>query len=74
MIRVGGFRDGEEGFATGEEGEGHLREALQIAPQTLSYHGMLAVALRQQGRTQEADEEVHLEAGVRKTFIQENPR
>jgi len=57
-----------------QEGEVHLREALQIAPQTLSYHGMLATALRQQGRLQEADAETHLEDGVRKTFLRENPR
>jgi tetratricopeptide (TPR) repeat protein len=56
------------------EGEDHLREALQIAPQTLSYHAMLADALRQQGRMQDADAEMRLEDSVQKAFIRENSR
>ncbi len=42
-----------------------LREALQICPQTRDYHALLAQALRQQGHTQEADEQMRLEADVR---------
>jgi tetratricopeptide (TPR) repeat protein len=42
-----------------------LREALQICPQTPNYHALLAQALRQQGHTQEADEQMRLEADVR---------
>jgi tetratricopeptide (TPR) repeat protein len=54
-------------------GEAYLREALQIAPETLNYHAALAEALRQQGRTQEADEEMRLEASVQKSFIHATP-
>jgi Flp pilus assembly protein TadD len=56
------------------EGVSHLREALAIAPQTRGYHAMLAQALRQQGRRQEADQEMRLEASLRKPPIREaNP-
>jgi tetratricopeptide (TPR) repeat protein len=48
------------------EGEAYLREAIQIAPDTPSYHAILAEALRQQGRTQEAGEQMLLEASVDK--------
>jgi tetratricopeptide (TPR) repeat protein len=54
-----------------QEAEGHLREAQQIAPQTLNYHELLAQALSQQGRIKEADEEMRIEAGIRKRFVQE---
>jgi protein O-mannosyl-transferase len=53
------------------EAAGHLREALQIAPQTLNYHALLAQALSQQGRIEEADEEMRVEAGIRQRFVQE---
>ena len=53
------------------EGESHLREALQIAPQTRGYHAMLAQALRQQGRTQEADQEMRLEMNLRNAAVHE---
>jgi hypothetical protein len=43
---------------------------LQIAPQTLNYHALLAQALTHQGRTQEADEEMRLEASIRQRFVQ----
>jgi Flp pilus assembly protein TadD len=46
------------------EGTSHLREALAIDPQAPNYHAALAGALRQQGRTQEADEQMRLEAAV----------
>lgn len=55
------------------ESEGHLREALQIAPQSLNYHAILAEALRQQGRTQEADEEMRFEASVQKSYLHALP-
>jgi tetratricopeptide (TPR) repeat protein len=53
------------------EAAGHMREALQIAPQTINYHALLAQALSQQGRTQEADEEMRLEASIRQRFVQD---
>jgi tetratricopeptide (TPR) repeat protein len=53
------------------EAADHLREALQIAPQALNTHGMLAEVLRLQGRTEEADKEMRLEAGVQERFQQE---
>ena len=52
------------------EAAGHLREAVQIAPQTLNYHALLAQALTQQGRIKEADEEMQLEASIRQRFVQ----
>jgi protein O-mannosyl-transferase len=52
------------------EAASHMREALQIAPQTLNYHALLAQALTHQGRTQEADEEMRLEASIRQRFVQ----
>ena len=53
------------------EAAGHMREAVQIAPQTLNYHSLLAQALSQQGHTQEADEEMRLEASIRQRVVQE---
>ena len=53
------------------EAAGHLREALQISPQTLNYHAWLAEALNQQGLIQEADEEMRVEAAIRQRFVQE---
>jgi hypothetical protein len=50
---------------------GHLREALQISPQTMNYHAWLAQALNQQGLTKEADEEMRIEAGIRQQVVQE---
>jgi hypothetical protein len=50
---------------------GHLREALQIAPQTMNYHSMLAQALTQQGQTKEAEEELRLEASIRQRVVKE---
>ncbi|MCU1341885.1 MAG: Tetratricopeptide repeat protein, partial [Candidatus Acidoferrum typicum] len=50
---------------------GHLREALQICPQTLNYHAWLAQALNQQGLSKEADEEMRVEAGIRQRFVQQ---
>lgn len=52
------------------EAANHMQEALQIAPQTLNYHALLAQALTKQGRTQEADEEMRLEASIRQRYVQ----
>jgi tetratricopeptide (TPR) repeat protein len=49
----------------------HLREAVQIAPQALHSHAMLAEALSHEGRTKEADEEMRLTASLRQRFLQE---
>jgi hypothetical protein len=61
------FRVGQHQPAVGEA---HLREALQIAPQTLGYRAMLAQALREEGHAQEADAEMIAEADVRRLFAQ----
>jgi Tfp pilus assembly protein PilF len=53
------------------EAAGHLREAVQIAPQTLNYHSLLAQTLTWQGRLKEADEEMRLEASIRQRVVQE---
>jgi Flp pilus assembly protein TadD len=53
------------------EAAGHMREALQIAPQTLNYHALLAEALSHQGLNEEAGEEMRLEAGVRQRIVLE---
>jgi protein O-mannosyl-transferase len=53
------------------EAADHLREAVQIAPQSLNYHAALAQALRHQGLTKEADEEMRFEASIRLRFVQE---
>ena len=53
------------------EAADHMHEALQIAPQTMNYHFMLAQALRHLGRTEEADEEMRLEASIRQQYLQE---
>jgi tetratricopeptide (TPR) repeat protein len=49
----------------------HLHEALQIAPQMVNYHAMLAEALNLQGRTAEAEEQMRLEAGIREHIVRE---
>jgi Flp pilus assembly protein TadD len=49
----------------------HLREAVQLAPETLNYHALLAEALRQQGRVEEAGEEMQVEATIRRRVAQE---
>jgi tetratricopeptide (TPR) repeat protein len=53
------------------EAADHLREAVQIAPQSLNYHSALSQALRHQGLTKEADEEMRLEASIRRRVVQE---
>jgi import receptor subunit TOM70 len=54
------------------EATDHMREAVQIEPQTLNYHSLLAQALTREGRINEADEETKLEASVRQRFIQDH--
>jgi Flp pilus assembly protein TadD len=49
----------------------HLQEAVQLAPDTLNYHGLLAEALRQEGRTGEAGEQMQVEATIRRRVTQE---
>jgi protein O-mannosyl-transferase len=53
------------------EATGHLSEAVQIAPQTLNYHSLLAQALTQEGRIEEADDAMRLEASIRQRFVQD---
>jgi tetratricopeptide (TPR) repeat protein len=60
-------------YSKSAEGEGYLREAIHIDPQAPSYHSILAEALRQQGRTQEADAEMLAEASVQKSLTHANP-
>jgi hypothetical protein len=49
----------------------HMREAVELAPETLNYHALLAQALSRQGHTHEAEEEMRLEAVVRRQLSQE---
>jgi tetratricopeptide (TPR) repeat protein len=49
----------------------HLREAVQLAPQALTYHSLFSQALRSLGRTQEADEEKRLEAEIQQRYFQD---
>lgn len=51
------------------QGAAHLQEALQISPQTPNYHALLSEALRQEGRTQEAEEQMRLETSLRRQFL-----
>ncbi len=50
----------------------HMREAVQIEPQTLNYHSLLAQALAHEGRTEEADEETKLEVSLRQRYAQDH--
>lgn len=54
-----------------DEAEGCLREALKIDPKALGYRPMLAQVLKEQGRGQEADEQIKLEASVKEQFIRQ---
>jgi protein O-mannosyl-transferase len=49
-----------------------LREAVAIDPQVMGYHGLLAQVLSQQGRTQEAAEQMQLEATVKEEFVRQH--
>jgi tetratricopeptide (TPR) repeat protein len=53
------------------EAAAHMQEAVRLAPETLNYHALLAQALNNQGQTQEADEEMRLEAAIRRRVAQE---
>jgi tetratricopeptide (TPR) repeat protein len=52
-----------------EQAADHMREALQIVPQTMNYHALLAHALAQEGRTQQANDELRMEASIREQFL-----
>lgn len=52
-----------------EAAEGHLREAIQIDPQALNYHGSLAMVLRQEGKAQEADELLRTELSLKQRLL-----
>ena len=53
------------------EATGHLREAVQIAPNTLNYHALLAQALKDTGHAEEADLQMDVEATLRRRASQE---
>jgi protein O-mannosyl-transferase len=53
------------------EAAAHLREAVQLAPETVNYHALLAEALNLEGQTEEAAEEMRLESGIRQKYLQE---
>jgi tetratricopeptide (TPR) repeat protein len=52
------------------EAVAHLRMAAQLAPDDPNYHAALALALSQEGLTEEAEEQSRLEAGARKQLGQ----
>jgi tetratricopeptide (TPR) repeat protein len=52
------------------EAAAHLTEAVQLAPGILNYHALLAEALTREGRTQEAEAEMRVEAGIRQKSVQ----
>jgi len=52
-----------------EQAESCLREALAIDPKAMDYHRLLAEVLEQQGRGQEAAQQMELEASVKEHFI-----
>ena len=52
------------------QAEGHMREAVRNAPQVLNFHALLAQALSRQGRNQEAEEEMRVEASIRQRSVQ----
>ena len=54
------------------EAADHMREAVQIEPQTLNFHSLLAQALAHEGHTEEADEETRLEATLRQRYAQDH--
>ncbi len=70
LYRLGTIRVEESKFT---EGEACLREAVEIAPDTPSYHALLAQALREQGRAQEADQQMKLETVAAKDRLRAYP-
>jgi Flp pilus assembly protein TadD len=44
----------------------YLREAVRLAPEDPNYHASLARALSSEGQTEEAEEQMRLEARIRK--------
>jgi protein O-mannosyl-transferase len=55
-----------------KEAESCLREVLEIDPKAVGYRSLLAQVLKQQGRGQEADEQMKLEASVKQQFIRQH--
>lgn len=53
-----------------DDANSHLREATQMAPDTLNYHAALAEVLRKQGNPHQAQEELQVEATNRKLFLE----
>jgi tetratricopeptide (TPR) repeat protein len=54
-----------------EEAENCLREAVTIEPKAMSYHALLAQALKQRGQEREADEQMKLEASLKEQFTRQ---
>ena len=52
-----------------DEAEGCAREAVQIDPNAISYHALLAQVLKQRGHGEEAAEQMKLEVSVRQQLI-----
>jgi len=48
---------------------GYLHEAVRIAPETPSYHALLAQALAREGLSAQADDEMRAEAGIRQQLL-----
>jgi len=69
LYELAGFELKHSNFSNAE---GHLRESLQISPQSMSGHDLLARALRELGRTKEADAENQFAAGLRQQFVQQH--
>jgi Tfp pilus assembly protein PilF len=55
-----------------EEAENCLREALAIDPNAMGYHTLLAQALKQRGKGQEADEQMKIEFSIKEQFIRQH--
>jgi tetratricopeptide (TPR) repeat protein len=68
LYRIAAFEINHSQFA---ESATHLREALQLTPQKLGYHAMLAEALRQLGQVREADQEMRSEVSLQKLSVHE---
>jgi hypothetical protein len=48
-----------------------LREAIQISPQALNYHSLLAQALSREGNANEAAKAMQVEADIRQQFLRD---
>lgn len=54
-----------------QEAATHLREAVQLSPETPNYHALFAEALSREGQTQEAQKEWQIEASVQQRAARE---